>query len=264
MRVEDITGGSTTNEITIYIYHLIDNGAIFPIEISNLYMWYNIDNISMDYLLSDTTTKIETWKSAINPLHKLITPNKSPVLIVNDGFGYVNFSRSNNTYFYTEQSLTPPNTSYSFCIVYRTDNFVNNKLYTLISLNDDYNHFSFFMNDIKVGMKIQDKTGFVLHKSTIPIKNKIWNIIIFILKKNKTNTLQMSINGKMDFEKVIKKTLPIPKSIGVGVFGSNNNAYNDIWDADMAEILIYNKALTLTETKKIEKYLSNKFNITLD
>jgi hypothetical protein len=98
--------------------------------------------------------------------------------------------------------------------------------------------------------------------SLIITANK-WCIFTYTFASTSSSaTVDQRCNGKTGAFNTINHYLPVPVKIMIGAYGDISQPVNTS-NADIAEVIIYNRKLTIQEIQKVELYLSNKFGIPL-
>jgi len=234
-------------------------------NISNLVAWFetSLDSSFVGNEKSDGTA-ISTWydnnpdAASKNNATQLTSANRPTFTanIFNSGIPGLKFDGSNDTLPFDGSSLI--NSSYSIfiveqktgntfnCMIGGSDSVVNTNLH-LCYATDDKIRFGHFSNDL-------DYQNSALSYS--PSKTRMHSFIFNIAVGKK-----YWLNGGSSATASDAQTTAIISFAGSNIGSSRGSR---IYEGYIAEIIIFNRALTTEERRSVESYLGKKYNLTLN
>ena len=220
--------------------------GFFPDDMPNLSAWYKADSIIG---LTDGQS-IETWSDISGNGRNLTqtTAANRPVLKINilNGKNIVRFSRSDSQrLYYSGGGLNQPITVFIVWKCNNTGTSPASRGTVLDGMNTDYSSFLMAYSDTS---EVRSYAG--IYNKTVPFGNFIISSAVF----NAGSSL-LKENGV--FKGTGSNTYGIPNGITIG------GRYGQLYylNGDVAEIIIYNTAMSTENINKVEDYLSSKYAI---
>jgi hypothetical protein len=257
--VFDKTGGSTMNRIKISINYPQSSN---PDDIGSLFLWLKADNEASIKvtMLNDWVT---SWISSNNSGRTLQSYAYAPTYMKNANPKYIQFNRTDNQFLYGA-SINFTTTAYTILAVAQNKTLTSGSREAIVSLIDGNNYgFGFGLKGSTLNSYFADNmnTFYDLSSDTLLITAKKWFIFTYTFASTTNSaTVDQRCNGKTGAFNTTDHYLPAPVRIMVGTYGNISQPVNSS-NADIAEIIIYDRKLTIPEIQKVESYLSNKFGI---
>lgn len=259
--VKDKTG--STDIVAIPVYYNIPS----PDKISDLYSSFDHESV----VTVTNTPKVDLWNSTgIQPFQMDNINNFSNINVSQfalNGYSAVGFDGVSSTLFNYEQGklFNGPLTVFFVC---KYDSLASNN--RILISTSDFNNSSFHpvtgigvIKDGKAGILSMSSTssspGVLNSKSSsLPVAPQRWNILSFSTTGivNQKLTTDISVNGIHDT--ITASAYSAPNLLFGGCLSFSPSF---VWNGLIAEVLIFNRVLTLDEHSMIEFYLQTKYKL---
>jgi hypothetical protein len=231
-----------------------------PIPTNGVLLWLTGD----DALLSATSGKVETWKNTVVPnvTAKAEKPEKAPAATANalNGHATVQFDGTDQMLM-TNIDISPSRMPEGTVItvfrsktadksplrkVYGDDNGDYDRAIGLDDRSGDKNFTLFSGSGVQSYFNLEADKPYIVVDQYSPKEFSGW------------------VNGNPALTKLAAAWGEKPEDALPNMYiGGTGTSYSEYWNGDVAEVIVYGRALTEAERTQVEDYLAKKYGITL-
>jgi hypothetical protein len=239
-----------------------NNNTQSPIPSTALQLWLKGD----DGITKDINNKVSVWMDQSTNTKVAIQPdaNKQPVWVSNviNGHAVVRYAAVVEDYFRT--NYKGPNTGEVTMFVVAQGSNISSviRFQNEVAVSSGFLIYGYTHNGVNNGFCTSNDGGDAngincgfFNNSTLQIGTARW-------KANTTNGMQTFIDGALLAQRNSNNSVLPNDSLGIGSGNSSGNNPDENTIGDIAEIIIYDRALTDAERIQVETYLNIKYRVT--
>ncbi|MDO8429607.1 MAG: LamG domain-containing protein, partial [Candidatus Daviesbacteria bacterium] len=253
--------GIDLNQGTSLVLGALSSGIVQPTSFNGLKVWYlanaqdSSDDSTLGSLFDSSGNNYTTTQgtAANKPTFKTNIINSLPI---------VRFDGTNDSFNATSYSAFMNTSNFSFFAVAKTNVSNDGGNHTILGRNHSASggawDFGIATNG-KVNISTWNGSG---TQTQVKGATALGTSSFYIISATDDGTTRtIYLNGTQDNSgtgTTINDTISTPVTVGVAHGGSA-----ELWNGDIAEVILYNRSLSSTERQTIETYLSNKYNISV-